>query len=77
MTLIYVMLHCFCPGCMLDSVVTMNICIADIKELSICLHDKVPVLFVKTSTAISDTLKKNMASRSADVFFDPNSKGRY
>ena len=60
---------------MLDSVVTMNICIADIKEISLCTNEKSPVLFVKTSTAISDTLKKNMSNRSADVFFDPTSKG--
>lgn len=60
---------------MLDSVVTMNICIADIKELSICADTKLPVLFIKTSVSISETLKTNMGRRSTDVFFDPNSKG--
>ena len=63
-------------GCMLDSVVTLKLCIADITEISYCSSDKLPVIFVKTSTAIRDTLKKNMANKAAEVFFDPGSHGK-
>ncbi|XP_067931781.1 uncharacterized protein [Watersipora subatra] len=60
-------------GCMLDSVVTMHLCLGDITDISFCSNEKLPVIFIKTSTTIRDTLKVNMASRSSDVYFDPSS----